>query len=124
MAGVNLERSSKMILEPLDYAQPTTYQRTLALPAMICGLISGPLGYGFAFPASYSGSEQTKELLGILAIIGPLVCAFIFALVVKIRLPIMSPRRDHMFSVIGMVAPILWGVAIFAFLALALQYGT
>jgi hypothetical protein len=108
--------------QPLGYAGREEHPKTVALPAMTCGLVSGPFGYCLAFPVFDSHlSDSMKESRGILVLVGSLAGAFVFALVVRLRLPISASRRDRAFAVTGIVAPLLWLVAIFGFIVVASQ---
>ena len=104
----------------LDYAHPGLPRKTLALPAMICGLISGPLTFGLALIAAYSHlPDKTKEVLGLLAWFVPLGGAFGFSLFVRLGLPESANPRDRNRAAIGTVAPFVWVMAIFAIVVFA-----
>jgi hypothetical protein len=86
---------------PLDYARPTPYPATLAVQAMLCGLLSGPAGLLFAFSAP-------NGFFALLALCISLGIAFIFSMLVLFGLPKPSRRRDLVFSIIGVAAPVVW----------------
>jgi hypothetical protein len=105
----------------LDYARPEPHRNSLAIAAMICGLCSGPAGYGLAlFLADNHLAESVKELRGELALVLTLGGASVFAYVVRVRLPITGAARDRVFANIGVVAPIAWCAAGIAVLIFAL----
>jgi hypothetical protein len=104
----------------LDYARPALSRKTLALPAMISGLISGPMACGLALIAAYSHlPEKTKEVLGLLAWFVPLGGAFGFSMFVRLGLPESAHPSDRKRAAIGTVAPFIWIMAIFAFIVFA-----
>jgi hypothetical protein len=108
--------------DPLDYARPDSSPKTLALPAMICGLISGPVGYILALIVVNNHlPESAKEALGLLALCGSMGGAFIFSIVVMRRLPKPPRPKDRLFSVVGAVASVGWVLAICAFIAYAIS---
>jgi len=59
---------------------------------------------------------------GILPLVGPLACALAFAVVVSLRLPALARKKDQVFAWIGIVASVLWGLAIFALIVFALEW--
>jgi hypothetical protein len=104
----------------LDYASPLPRTKTYALLSMVCGVCSGPAGVGLAVfslgkssPWSMAG-ESVIAAAGLIALAVPLLGSFIFALIVMNRLPKTRSRQEHIFAIIGSVAPVAWGVAIVA----------
>ncbi|MDB5292534.1 MAG: hypothetical protein JWL69_3775 [Phycisphaerales bacterium] len=106
---------------PLNYARPIPSPKTLALPAMICGLMSGPVGLTIAFVAfEKSQAGFTTGAWGVFALFVSLGGAFIFAMLVMLGLPKSSRPKDRTFSIIGAVAPIVWAlVGFYAFVVLS-----
>ena len=103
-----------MMGTPLEYAGPTGLAKTMAAPAMICGLCSGPVGFGLAFICSLIRlDEKTEALLMFLAVGIPMAGALVFGCVARSRLPAGASKRDRRFAYVGISAPIGWGLAFF-----------
>jgi hypothetical protein len=96
----------------LEYARPEPRDRSLALPAFICGVCSGPVAFGLAVIAS------ANNLSGVIAVAVVLGGALAFACIVRGRLPEAAPPRTRRLANVAIVAPIAWSIAI---LALVLQ---
>jgi hypothetical protein len=106
----------------LDYASREAHARTLAIPALICGVLSGPAAFGLALLGAHNHlDEQTKELLGLSALVIVLGGAFAFGCVVRARLPAAAPNRTRVFANLAIAAPVLWAGAIIAFIMYALS---
>jgi hypothetical protein len=106
----------------LQYSQSEPPVRSLALPAFVCGLCSGPVAFGLAvFAAANHLREQTKELLGLLAFLTILGGALVFSCVARAKLPSEATWRLRLFANVAIAAPIVWCVAIFAFIAYLLK---
>jgi hypothetical protein len=97
---------------PLDYAQTVSFPKTLALPALIGGLISGLLGPALAmfFDRSFGPPGPHRKMLVLLVICGPIAVSFAFSLVVMLTLPKASRPRDRTFAKVGVVASVAWGL--------------
>jgi len=110
----------------LEYATRQSNVRSLAIPALICGAISGPAAFALALLAGQNHlDEQTKEFLGLSALIGVLGGAFTFSCVVRVRLPKAASPRTRAIANLAIIAPLLWAAAIFAFFVYLLsQAGT
>lgn len=94
----------------LQYGRET--RRSWAgLLALICGIVSGPIGLAIQyFAVDSSLTESMKEFIGFdgpgIAVIG----AFIFAAVTLKRA---LGRRDRLLACVGIACAIFWAVAIF-----------
>ena len=110
----------------LEYALPDQTVKTNAVWALVCGLCSGPVGFGLAILASAnSWAEGTKERVGFIALVGTLGAAVLFSCLIKQKLPTSASRRDHSFTTVGIAAPMVWGLIIFLYISWALsQMGT
>jgi hypothetical protein len=89
--------------------------RSYAVPALALSLCSGPVGFGLAIlAAANSLPEWTKEAMGLCAIVLVLGASFLFAFSSWFRLPAGAPAFQRQCATIAIVAPFLWGIAIFA----------
>ena len=92
------------------------------LAALICGVLSGPAAFGLAALAADNHlEEQTKELLGLSALIAVLGGAFAFSCIARVRLPTAASSGARVVANLAIAAPVLWAAAIFAFLMYALS---
>jgi hypothetical protein len=108
--------------EPLDYRPVEPRIRSLALPALICGICSGPVASALALLASANHlPEKTKEGLALISFAGILGGAFIFACAARLLLPDGAPARLRRLTGIAIAAPILWCIPIIAYLYYALR---
>jgi hypothetical protein len=106
----------------LDYAGRGSHTRSLAIPAFICGVLSGPGAIGLALLVANNGlDERTKELLGLTALILGLGGAFTFSCVVRVRLPASATNGIRLLANFAIAAPVLWAGAIVAFIMYALS---
>ena len=104
---------------PLEYAGPIQKVRTEALPAMICGLCCGPVGWGLAYLcgalcSAGHCSESTELIAVVAAFVTTTGWGFVFGCFVLKDLPAAAPVRDRVFAILGVVAPIGWAIAIMA----------
>ncbi len=105
----------------LEYARQHPKQSSLALPAFVCSVCSGPVGVGLALLGTHNSlDESTKELLGVLAIALTLGGAFVFGCVARAKLARAAPPRDRRFANFAIAAPIAWGAAIVALVVVSL----
>jgi hypothetical protein len=117
---------SEVMPSTLDYAGRSLNVRSLAVPAFICGLLSGPAAIGFALLAAHNDrDEQLKERLALSAMVVILGGAFVFSCVARSRLPVGASSRMRVFANLAIAAPILWAAGIIAFLMILFsQVGT
>ena len=88
----------------LDYARPPSADKTNAVSALVCGLCSGPVGFGLALLGSAnSWSEGTKEALGWIALALTMGGALVYGCVIKLKMPASASQRDHAFTTVGIV---------------------
>jgi hypothetical protein len=92
----------------LEYARPEPRDRSLALPALICGICSGPAAFGLAVLASLN---HLPEFVALVVVLGG---ALVFASVVRVGLPRDAPARARRLANVAIIAPIAWYLAIFA----------
>src|SRR5437763_2737333 len=101
----------------LEYArpEPRPRERSLALPAFICGICSGPAAFGLAVLASVN---HLPEIIALAVVLGG---ALVFACIVRIGLAEAAPPRTRRLANVAIVAPIAWSTAIFLLLIYAGQ---
>jgi hypothetical protein len=99
----------------LEYARPESRDRSLALPAFICGVCSGPAAFGLAVLAS------VNHLPEIIALAVVLSGALAFACVVRVRLAEAATPRTRRLANVAIAAPIAWSIIIFLLLIYAGQ---
>jgi hypothetical protein len=106
---------------PLDY-DSRRQEKSLALPAFIVGICSGPAAFGLALLAAANDhDERTKELGGIACLAAVLGGALIFGCFATGKLPSNASPRQRRMAHIAIAAPIAWGIAIIAFILYALS---
>ena len=97
--------------------------RSLALAAFSCGLCSGPVAFGLALLGGANHlPEETKELIGLLALVAVLGGALAFGCVARFCLPAGASASSRRFANIAVAAPPVWSVAIAAFIIYALVF--
>jgi hypothetical protein len=102
----------------LDYSRQTPQGGSLALAALVCGCFSGPVGFAFALGAMRLSPSPTPMLaLVVMAVTVVGACALGCAAVATVP---RSARRNRAFAIAGMLAPIIWGIALFAAIAHAI----
>jgi hypothetical protein len=99
----------------LEYARRESRGGTLALPAFICGICSGPIAFGLAVLASLS---HWPEIVALGVVLGG---ALIFACVARMALSKAAPAWNRYLANVAIVAPIVWSIAILLLLIYAGQ---
>ena len=101
---------------PLEYVRPQPPTKSskavwaLAIFAMVCGLLSGPVGIALAIlPFFY----DLPFLGGPITIAVPLAAALLLGGVARITTATCAAPLLRVFADVGIVAPIVWGVLIY-----------
>src|SRR5207249_1554615 len=98
---------------PLEYGSACDRLGAVVVLSAALGLCSGPLAVALTL-AMERGQFALDRLITDLIMAASLALAFAFALLCFLRAPAKSPRRAA--AVIGMLAPIFWGVFFVAIL--------
>jgi hypothetical protein len=99
----------------LEYARREPRGGSLALPAFVFGIGSGPAAFGLAVLASMS---HLPEIIALAIVLGG---GLVFASVVRIGLPKAAPARIRLLANVAVVAPLAWSIAILLLLIYAGQ---
>jgi hypothetical protein len=113
--------STPLMRAPLEYARPKSPVRSLALPAFVCGLCSGPAVVGLGTLVAANDDSQTAQQLALFFSCVVLAGALAFGCIARARLPSGAPPRLRLFANLAVAAPIAWCIAILA-LPLALHW--
>jgi hypothetical protein len=96
---------------PLEYARPKVPTKSskavwaLAISAMVCGVLSGPIAVAPAIlPSSYDltlvGGHKANPI--------PLAVSFLLGAVAQMRVGTSAVPALRIFSIVGFLAPIVW----------------